>query len=128
MSLQVRHLRAGVLLLALLIVLAIAIYDYFWIGSGIDHTIGDLIVICAASVLLVASALVSFFPLRPFWLRLVLNLGIVVGIFGSGLAGYFLETDAILAFLAVALLAWVAQAVTGPALAPPRAHAGGAHA
>jgi hypothetical protein len=111
-----------------MIALGIALYDYFWTGSGIDHTIGDLIVICAVAVLLCASALVSLVRRMLYWLRLTLNLGIMIGMLGSGVAGYFLETSGILAFLAIALLAWAVHLAAHSAVGFPSTSGNGARA
>ena len=123
---QSERFSASLLLFALLVALGIALFDYFRIGSGIDHTIGDLIVICAIALLLCASVVVSLVSRAPFWLRLALNLGILAGIFGSGVAGYFLETNVILAFLAIALLAWALHMATGLSHRFPPARRNGA--
>ncbi|MGH6678927.1 MAG: hypothetical protein ACREDL_08335 [Bradyrhizobium sp.] len=90
------------------------LYDFFAIGSGIEHTIGGLIVICSTALLFCAGALVAFVPAMPPWLMVLLNVGIVADIVGSGVAGYFLETNVVIALLGVALLAWIALLVTRP--------------
>lgn len=109
-----RRLSAGIFLLAVLIALCLVLYDFFTVGSGIEYTIGDLIVICSTALLLCVGALVVFVPAVPWWLLLLLNLGILADIIGSGVAGYFLETDFVMALLGVALLAWIALLVTRP--------------
>lgn len=127
-SLGFRRVSTLILLVAVLIVLCIALYDYFTVGSGIEYTIGDLIVICASVLLLIAAALVGFVRGMPSWLWRLLNIGIVVGIIGTGVAGYFLETDVVIALLGVALLAWIAFAFAGSRAAHPPSEAAGAHA
>lgn len=109
-----RRLSAGIFLLAVLIALCLVLYDFFTVGSGIEYTIGDLIVICSTALLLCVGAVVVFVPAVPWWLLLLLNLGILADIIGSGVAGYFLETDFVMALLGVALLAWIALLVTRP--------------
>jgi hypothetical protein len=72
---------------ALLIAFSIPPYDRLWTGSGIDHTLGDLIVIPATALSLCASALVSLISRMPPWSRPALNPGILPDPFGSGVAG-----------------------------------------
>ena len=117
-----RRLSAGIFLLAVLIALCLVLYDFFTVGSGIEYTIGDLIVICSTALLLCVGALLVFVPAVPWWLLLLLNLAILADIIGSGVAGYFLETDFVMGLLGVALLAWIALLVTRPrAISAPEA-------
>jgi hypothetical protein len=107
-------LSAGLFLLAVLVAFCLVLYDFFAIGSGIEYTIGDLIVICSTALLFCVGALVVFIPAMPSWLMVLLNLGILADIVGSGVAGYFLETNVVIALLGVALLAWIALLMSRP--------------
>ena len=98
---------------------ALAVYSYY-LDLGIDHTDGVLLVIGTTLIMWIAAFALLWEPGRWRRLRGIVLLLILIDIVGTGVAGWFLELDALIAFMGVALLGWLAHVVAGPG---PRAGA-----
>ncbi|MDQ6684471.1 MAG: hypothetical protein M3Z16_05025, partial [Pseudomonadota bacterium] len=76
-------------LLAALIGLGIALFNYLWSDNGIHGTGGALLVVASTVVmLLVAGALLRWATSMPRWLRAALLFLLLVDIVGTGFAAY----------------------------------------
>jgi hypothetical protein len=91
--------------------LCLSVIDYLF-AAGINHTGGVVLVIVSTAALLLAALLAIAFALAP-WLRGLLNVGIFLGLLGTGFAAYLLEAPWLLVLMVVALAAWVSQLVRG---------------
>jgi hypothetical protein len=104
-----------VLCAAVLIGLAVAVFNYVWTGNGIHGTGGAFLVI-ASTLLLLITTIALLAPVdMPHWLRLTLAMLIGLDILGTGLAAYMLEAIWLLAAMAGALLGWVVFVSLGAA-------------
>lgn len=87
-----------------------ALAVYFPQYSPVGHTPGALIVIVTSALLLIGSliivALAAFFGRRPVWLRIILDILLIIGLIGTGFAAWMLETDLLLAFMVVGFVGW----------------------
>ncbi len=101
-------------LLAGLIGLGIALFNYLWSGNGIHGTGGALLVVASTVVmLLVAGALLRWATTAPRWLRGVLLILLLVDIVGTGFAAYLLEAWWLVVAMALALIGWVIHFAAG---------------
>jgi len=91
----------------------LSIYNYF-ANQGIRYTAGALAVICSCLVMAVAACLIARTGLLPRWLRAVLLLALLLDVFATGVAAWFLESWLLMAFMAVALLGWLLHVFFGP--------------
>ena len=104
--------RGGLLiLLAGLIAAAAAAYDYQTASTGIDHS-GGVMLVLGSSLLMMLGALVV----------LALGSGLIAGIFmflvlldilGTGFAAYMLESQFIMAAMAIAAIGWLLRMGSG---------------
>ena len=99
--------------------LASAIWRYLMLGSGVDHTIGALIVVASSAALLLAALVLATAAGASGWLRGLLVVAVLLDILGTGAAAWFLEGWFLLATMLVALIAWVVM-IGGRAYAPRR--------
>lgn len=103
---RARRIRGGLwMLLAGLIGAGVAAHDYVTSSTGIDHS-GGVALVLASSLLMAFGALMV----------LMLGTGAIAGIFlflilldilGTGFAAYMLESELILAAMAIAAIGWV---------------------
>jgi hypothetical protein len=100
--------------------LAISIFDYFWTGNGIHGTEGVVLVICSSALILIAALLFALALLPWGWLRVPLDVLLVLGIIGTAVAGYFLEAWILVGFMVLALIGWLIHIFTGGAARPAR--------
>jgi hypothetical protein len=88
----------------------ISIYNYITPGSGIDGEAGTLLVL-VSSLLILLAALAGAYIRLPSWLGATFRVLLLLGILGTGLAAYFLESTFLLAAMIVALAGWLVQAL-----------------
>lgn len=100
-----------------------AVFDFVWTGNGIHGTAGALLVVISSALMLVASGALLFVPTMARSLRGVLFLLIVVDIFGTGVAAYFLETWWVVGAIALALIGWLVHMLVDPPPHPRSAEA-----
>lgn len=92
--------------------LGISTFNYFWTANGIHGSWGAaLVMISSLLMLLSAAALILIDGMRPA-LRGTLVVLILLDILGTGLAGYMLEADWLVAAMAVALTGWIVRLVS----------------
>jgi hypothetical protein len=97
-----------------LLSLVLTIYNYFNPNNGIHGTAGALLVIVSTALMLVASVVIAVRWARPRWVRILLEVLILLDIFGTGFAGYMLESWILLVLMAIALIGWIVH-VAAPA-------------
>lgn len=115
-----RQTAGWVAMAAALLALGLTLYLYLTPHTGIDHEAGTLVVACSTAILLVVVALTTLVDSLPRWLSLLLNIGIFIDILGSGVAAWFLEAEVVLAFLALAFIAWAVRQLIGVPVPGPR--------
>ena len=106
----------GCILMSLsgLVALVIAIVDYFTMLSGISHAPGTLLV-GGASLLIWVAALALIFPaVARTWVRPLLLVLLGLGILGTAVAAWFLESWGILICMLVAALGWLIELAWHP--------------
>ena len=107
-----KRARGGLwMLLASLFAVAVAVYDYNTGSTGIDHSGGVLLVLASCLLMILGALMVLAF-----------GSGVVAGIFmflllldilGTGFAAYMLESELIMAAMAIAAIGWLIR-VTSP--------------
>jgi hypothetical protein len=97
-------MRFVVLLAALSFI--VSIFDYFWTGNGIHGTEGALLVVVSTLLMLIASAVILSGRVHG-WVRVVLEILILLDFLGTGLAAYLLESWVLLILDVIALVAWI---------------------
>lgn len=109
----------GLLLLALAAAAgtALSIFNYY-VDIGINHTDGVLVVILTTALMWIAALFLAAARSLWSWLRALLLFLLLIDIIGTGVAGYFLESQVLMAFMGVAFLAWVAHVLFGPGRRP----------
>ncbi len=106
----------GALLLALAAVAGTALSIYNYLGNeGINHTQGAASMIGSTAIMVVAAFAIARVRGIPVWLRTIILILILLDILATGIAGWFLETWLLMAFMAVALLGWFLHVLFGPA-------------
>jgi hypothetical protein len=100
MSKSARPGGAGLMLTAGLLGAAAAAYDYVTPATGIDHT-GGVIVVFASCLLMVAAAL-GMLAIRPGVLTGILVFLIFLDVLGTGTAAWLLESEMVVAAMAIA--------------------------
>ena len=93
---------------------ALSVYNYLTRGTGIDHTSGALLVVVSSALILLAALVLALAPSTPRWVRVVLEILLLLGVLGTALAAYFLEAYALLGLMAVALVGWLVLVLSGP--------------
>lgn len=104
---------AWIMVIASAIGLALSIYNYFTLGNGINHSAGALLVLVSSALILGASVLLALYRSRPGWLRVLLDILLVLGILGTGFAAYFLEAYWLLGLMVIALIGWLVEVFRG---------------
>jgi len=85
----------------------VSIVDYVSPSSGIKGAEGAILVMASTAILaLLAAALFRIPPQRRI-LRGLVFAAALLDIIGSGVAAYFLESNALVALLAIALVGWL---------------------
>src|SRR5919205_648282 len=92
---------------------ALSVYNYLTRGTGIDHTPGALLVVVSSALVLLASLVLALAPGAPRWLRVVLEILLLLGVLGTAAAAYFLEAYALLGLMALALVGWLVLVLSG---------------
>jgi len=88
-----------------------AVLNYFF-DVGIAYSEGAQLVVISTLLILLAIALVAWWPAMPRWLKVVFAILILLDFIGTGLAAYFLEAYLLLALMVVALIAWAFTSLT----------------
>ncbi len=110
-----RNTGAYILATAAIAALAIAIFNFFWLGNGIHGTAGAGLVVISSALMAAAAAALVFATRMRRGRRGTLLVLIALDIVGTGLAAYLLEADWLLAAVAVALIGWIVVLVSdGP--------------
>lgn len=102
MSKSTRPRGAGLIALAGFLGAAAALYDYITPATGIDHTGGVILVL--GSCLLMALAALGVLAIGPGVLTGILVLLILLDILGTGTAAWFLESELVMAAMAIAVI------------------------
>lgn len=102
---------AWLIILAAVIVFITCVYDYYTPETGLIGTGGVILVAGAAVLILLAALAMALMPNRPGWLQGFLVVSILLGIIGSAVAGYFLESPIIMAAQALALIGWLMNVI-----------------
>lgn len=84
----------------------IILIDYVVPHGTIAHQWGTLIVVISTALMIFASAWTAFGTL-PRWLLILFEVLLILDVLGSGVCAYFLEADAVLVFMAIALIGWI---------------------
>lgn len=105
----------AVSLLALLALID-SIFNYFWTGNGIHGSEGALLVVVSTLLLTIAAAIIAARRVRG-WVRIVLEILIVLDFIGTAAAADLLEAWILLALIVLAAIAWIVH-VARPAPAP----------
>ena len=85
--------------------LLVSVWNYFAVESGIDHSAGALLVIVASLLLLGASVLLAAVPM-PHWMTACFLGLLLLGLAGTAMAAYFLESQTLLLAMALGLAGW----------------------
>lgn len=93
-----------------LLALLDSIFNYFWSGNGIHGTEGALLVVGSTLLMLIAAALIATDRVHG-WVRVVLEVLLVLDFVGTGLAAYLLEAWVLLVLDILAVAAWVVHAL-----------------
>jgi hypothetical protein len=119
MPMRIRQSSWGLLLLALAAAAgtALAIYSYF-LDLGINHTDGVLVVIGSTVIMWIAALVLAWARGMWWWPRGIIVVLLLLDVVGTGVAGYFLEKQVLMAFMGVAFLGWLAHVVLGPGRVP----------
>jgi hypothetical protein len=95
--------------------LLLSIFNYVSSGNGIHGSAGALLVIISSALILIASLLIAFGVLRWRWLRIVVDVLLILGIIGTGFAAYMLEADWLVALMVLCLIGWLVHVFAVPA-------------
>ena len=87
--------------------LADSLYLYLVLGSGVDHSLGALIVVLSTAALLLAAAALALLR-GPVWLKALLGAGALLDLVGTGTAAWFLHAWLLLVFMTLGVIAWMA--------------------
>ncbi len=103
-----RHSDGGAWLITFsaLIGVCVAIYNYYASDNGISGTPGALLVVGSTVALLVAGFILGR-DMGGRFLHMLLALLALLGILGTGLAAWLLESNVLIVAMAVCLLGWL---------------------
>ena len=109
----------GLWLLALAAVAgtALAVYSYY-LDLGVNHTDGVLLVVGTTLIMWVVTLVLISAVAMWRWLRGIILLLLLIDIVGTAAAAWFLEIWILIAFMAVALVGWLAHVGFGPGRLP----------
>ncbi|WP_404402191.1 hypothetical protein [Pelagibacterium halotolerans] len=94
--------------------LIVSIVNYFTPGNGISGTEGALLVIGSTLAILMAATVIWLLAGRLRWIGSILFVLILLGILGTALAGYLLESTWLPIMMAVCLIGWFAGLLRTP--------------
>ena len=94
--------------------LCLSLFNYLWPNTGIDGTPGALLVVVSTALVLGAALVMALFRSKPLWLRVFLVVSTLLGLIGTGIAAYFLDSYLLIAFMAIGLLGWFWHMLLGP--------------
>lgn len=100
------ELIANIMAIPAVLALGIAIFDFFWRGSGISGTAGAGLAIFGCAALTFAAILIG--RLGPGALRTTFVVLILIGAVLTALAAWFLESGWVMAGMFGVLLCWAA--------------------
>jgi hypothetical protein len=99
----------------------LSLIAYFTPHGTVAHAWGTLAVIISTGLMVIASLAIALAVL-PRWFLVLLDVLIILDILGTGACAYFLETDILLAFMVIALIAWIVHLVNDGRAAPYAEH------
>jgi hypothetical protein len=100
--------------------LLLSICNYVSSGNGIHGTAGALLVAISSALILIVSLLMAIGALQWRWLRIVVDVLLILGIIGTGFAAYMLESYWLVALMVLCLIGWLIQVFE--VLVQPRRH------
>lgn len=101
------------LILAAAAGMGLSIYN-FLANEGINHTAGAAGMIGTTAIMALAGFAIARRRFGPTWLRGIILLLVLLDILVTGVAGWFLETWLLMAFMFVALVGWFLHVLFGP--------------
>jgi hypothetical protein len=113
MAVEIDRHAYGAWLIAIisLIGLALALRGYFTPNDGISFTPGALLVVISTALILAASVLLGLTGL-PVWVNVVLDVLLLLGLLGTALAAWFLQTYLLVALMFVGVIAWIVHVIS----------------
>ncbi|KXF75618.1 hypothetical protein ATN84_16640 [Paramesorhizobium deserti] len=102
-----RATSAGLIALGAAAGLILSLIAYTTRSSGINGTGGALLVIASSAAILLAAMAIAMWPKMRGWLRGTLIFLLLLGILGTALAAYFLDSKWLLLAMAVCLIGWL---------------------
>lgn len=97
---------ARLLVIAAAVGFVICLVDYFTPHGTIAHHWGTLLVLISTALMVWASGWIAFGTM-PRWLLTLFRVLLILDILGTAICAYFLESQALLVFMAVALVSWI---------------------
>lgn len=97
---------ARLLVIAAAVGFVICLVDYFTPHGTIAHQWGTLLVLISTALMVWASGWIAFGTM-PRWLLTLFRVLLILDILGTAICAYFLESQALLVFMAVALVGWI---------------------
>ncbi len=82
----------------------VSIFNYMSPDSGIAGTPGAVLVIISTLILFLFSTMMGRYGVRSTALRVFILISALLAILGTAFAGYMLESNALIAFMAVSLI------------------------
>ncbi|MEW5423250.1 hypothetical protein [Amorphus sp. 3PC139-8] len=101
--------------MAALVAVVLAALAAFSAGNGIAFTPGSYLVLVTTGLLLLGGLILAFGHHLPRWVVVVMAILVLLDILGTGFAAWLLETNILLAAVAVAGFAWLIYIVIDPA-------------
>ena len=102
---------AWLVAVASLLGLLLALYGYLTPHDGISFTPGALLVVVSTALILAASVLLGFRGL-PRWVIVVLDVLLLLGLLGTALAAWFLQTYILVALMFVGVIGWIVHLIS----------------
>jgi hypothetical protein len=90
--------------LAAVVAAAISVFNR---GNGIAYSGGAYLVLASTILFLIATFIILLWPTGSRWLRGILLFLILLDLFGTSVAAYFLEARALLIAMALGFVAWL---------------------